>query len=99
MDLQRRLSPNWQRGARARAWGAVQTYFSLSVADFLQVNDLTKLTGTSCGNNAASGRTLGAGNAALFSNIAVAEIVYANTLPTADQLAMLTAYRLRRYGF
>lgn len=82
------------------AWAAVANYFSNSTADYIQVNDNAPTTGINLGNNGAStSMVLGAGNNTLYSNIAVAEIVYASALPTADQLAQLAAYRLMRYGF
>lgn len=80
-------------------WGAVEAYFSNSTADYVQINDNAKVTGVSAANNSTTGRTLGAGVGTLFGNIGVAEIVYANTLPSAAQLAAFSAYRLARYGF
>ncbi len=80
-------------------WGAVQVYFSNTPADYIQVNDATPTTGNTGNNSAATGMTFGAGNNTLYSNIALSEIVFADVLPTASQLAALSAYRRLRYGF
>ena len=94
------VTANNNAEAAVGTWVAAQFYYSSSVGDFIRVNDNLPVTGTSAGNNAGGvGRTLGSGNAALFSNIATAEIVYANVLPTNDQVAAFSAYRLARYGF
>lgn len=94
------VSANLNNGATLGSWVAVQSYYSNTVNDFIGVNDVALVTGTSAGNNSgATGRTLGGAAASLFSNTAVAEIVYANVLPSPGQLASFAAYRLARYGF
>lgn len=94
------LTSNVNNGLAVGAWGAVQVYFSNTTADYIQVNDLTPTTGINTGNNGLQvGMWLGSGNGTLFGNIAVSEFATANVLPSPSQLAMLSAYRLARYGF
>lgn len=82
------------------AWGAVTTYFSNSVADYIQINDGTPATGVALGNNGSgTSFTIGSGANSLYSNIAIAELVFADVLPSAGQIAAMSAYRLSRYGF
>ena len=92
---------NNNSGLAVGTWGAVQAYFSASTADFVAINDAAPVTGASSGDGAGSGsRTIGGdGTAGRFGNIAIAELVYANALPNAGQLAAMAAYRRARYGF
>jgi hypothetical protein len=91
---------NTMTGAPIGTWVAGQFYFSGSTNDFTRVNDAAAVTGASAGNNASpTGRSLGGCNGAFFSSISVCEIVYANILPSAGQIAWFSAYRLARYGF
>jgi hypothetical protein len=93
------LTPSVNSGLAVGAWGAVQTYFSNSTADYIQVDDASPTTGVSAGNNAAATSiSLGSGVSALFGNIAVAEIVFADVLPSDAQLAKFSSYRQARYG-
>lgn len=82
------------------AWGAVTTYFSNSTADYLQVNDGAPATGVALGNNGpGTSFTIFSGNNSLYSNVAIAEFVVTDAMPTPAQVEYLRAYRMARYGF
>lgn len=78
-------------------WGRLEAGFTNSVSDFLKLI-ATQVTGANAGNSSGTGRVLGGNPASQFANISVAEIVYANAIPSAPQRTALDAYCTSRYG-
>lgn len=83
------------------SWGVVEAWFSNSVADFITIKGVN-VTGTNSGNTSATGRLLGAVNAAGAnpSNYSVVRLAayQAASPPSAGQRTALNAIDAARYG-
>lgn len=80
-------------------WGRVQAEFVGTTADRIQVIS-TSVTGNLSGTLTGTGYRLGrqGGAATAYSNIAVAEVVLLNAVPSAGQNSQMDAYITARYG-
>lgn len=85
-------------GGAIGSWVRVEAWFNNATTDYLKVG-ATRLTGTNTGNNASTGNRLIASAAgASFSNIEVAALMYFSGLPSAGELAALSAAVTAKYG-
>lgn len=87
-------------GLAVGTWGRVELAFTNSTADFIKCAS-TSVTGANVGNNSGqTGRILGrrTGLGSLYTNFSIAEILYANRIPTTGERAALDAYCTERYG-
>ena len=86
-------------GLAVVTWGRLEAGFTNSTSDFLKLI-ATNVTGTNAGNNASTGRRIAkSANTGLgFGNLRVAELLYANRIPSAAERTSLDAYCTARYG-
>lgn len=79
------------------AWGRVEIGFTNSTSDFIKLI-ATAVTGNNNGNNSSTSRVIGCRNATAFANVWLAELFYANRIPSAAERTALDAYCTARYG-
>jgi hypothetical protein len=86
-------------GLPTLTFGRVEAGFTNSTADFIKCVS-TLVTGTNTGNFGAgtTGRTLARTQTTHFGNFGIAEILYANRIPSDAERAALDAYCTSRYG-